>query len=86
MRRILGVADAVINPETSASVFATELIIDIPSRPRPYVVDGWPSHEFRFEIEYRFGYEDSRMNGGMLELTGDELVHLLKLPARRGAY
>ncbi|MBN9438410.1 ATP-binding protein [Bosea sp. (in: a-proteobacteria)] len=85
-RRVLGVADAVINPETSASVFATELIIDIPSRPRPYVVDGWPSHEFRFEIEYRFGYEDSRMNGGMLELTGDELVHLLKLPARRGAY
>lgn len=83
-RRVLGSADTVINPETSASIFAVNLDIDIPPRPRSYVIDGCLSHLFQFQVEYRFGCEDSRMNGGVLNLKGDEFVHLLGLPARNG--
>lgn len=77
-----GSADAVIHPENSSSIYSTEVTVDIPPGPRMYEIDGRPADLFGMLVEYRFGCEDSRLEGGLLTLKGAEIVHLLGLPPR----
>lgn len=80
--RAHGGADAVINPETSATIFSSDINVEIPPNPAPYLIAGRPAHQFELLFEYRFGCEDSRIQGSLFQLFGDDIVRLLGLPPR----